>query len=102
VFDQSSRYRDLPVVVSTDLRGHAHSWVVLRLTADPVATISYEVRPHDRLDLIAARAYADPTVWWRIADANAEEVTGIPHELVDTPGRTIALGQPVRPEVLPK
>jgi hypothetical protein len=88
VFDQSSRYRDLPVVVSTDLRGHAHSWVVLRLTADPVATISYEVRPHDRLDLIA--------------DANAEEVTGIPHELVDTPGRTIALGQPVRPEVLPK
>jgi hypothetical protein len=75
---------------------------MLRLAADPAATITYRVRSHERLDSLAARAYADPSVWWQIADANAYRVTGTPHELIDQPGGTIALAQPVRPEVMPQ
>jgi nucleoid-associated protein YgaU len=102
VFDPTSRYRHLPVATSTDTRGRSRTWVTLRLVSDPVATISYQVLQHDRLDRLSARAYGDPTVWWQIADANAEQVTGMPHELADRPGRTIALAQPVRAEVMPK
>jgi nucleoid-associated protein YgaU len=102
VFDQTSRYRGLPVAANTDARGHTRTWVTLRLAADPATTITYRVRSHERLDSLAARAYADPALWWRIADANAYRVTGTPHELVDQPGLTIALAQPVRPEVMPE
>lgn len=102
MFDQTSRYRGHPVATSTDARGHTRTWVTLRLPADPAATVTYQVRARERLDSLAARAYADPTGWWRIADANAGRVTGIPGDLVSEPGRTIALAQPVRPEVLPQ
>lgn len=102
MFDNNSRYRDLPVATSTDAHGHSHAWVTLRIVADPPATLAYQVKTHERLDLLAARAYADPTAWWRIPDANLDRVTALPHVLVDAAGATIALAQPVRPDVMPQ
>ena len=37
--------------------------------------ISYQVRGSDRLDLLAWQFYGDPTVWWKIADANPEIIS---------------------------
>jgi hypothetical protein len=42
----------------------------------------------DRPDLLAARYFGDPLLYWRIADANA---VIDPHELTDTPGRRLAI-----------
>jgi nucleoid-associated protein YgaU len=45
----------------------------------------------DRLDLLAARYLGDPELYWRLADAN-----GVlrPDELVEEPGRKIAITLP--------
>ena len=102
MFDQNSRYRSLPVATASDGRGHSRTWVTLRLVGAPMPSIAYAVQRHERLDLLAARAYADPTMWWRIADANVERVTGPPHELVAVAGTVIALAQPVRADVMPR
>lgn len=54
-----------------------------RLPADPATATPlarHRVRAGDRLDLIAARYYGDPTASWRIAEANTaldpDELTG--------------------------
>jgi hypothetical protein len=48
---------------------------------------SHEVRPGDRLDLLARAMLGDTTQWWRIADANpVADAT-----LLEEPGRTIDL-----------
>ena len=47
------------------------------------------VKEHDRLDIIAQRRYANPTLFWHIADANtaldAAELTREVGALIDVP-----------------
>lgn len=100
MFDPSSRYRDVPVTSHVDEQGRARPWAVLRIPPATGATILYETRPQDRIDLLADRAYGDPGTWWHIADANPAAVADGPSALTDTPGVRIELPQPVHREVL--
>ena len=101
MFDKSSRYRDAVIATHTGADGRVRPWVTLRIATDPVATVEYVVRNNDRIDLLAHRAYGDPSLWWQIADANTAEVTDGPSGLVDEPGSRLELPMPVRPEVMP-
>ncbi|MEV7731559.1 LysM domain-containing protein [Streptomyces sp. NPDC088921] len=101
MFDQSSRYRDVPLATYADDQGSVRVWVTLRVPPAKGATIGYLARPQDRVDLLADRAYGDPGAWWHIADANPATVADGPHELTATPGARIELPQPVHGEVLP-
>jgi hypothetical protein len=47
--------------------------------------------PGDRPDQLTARTLGDPTVFWRVADANA---VMDPHELVHEPGGKIRVPVP--------
>lgn len=100
MFQQGSRYHDVAVATYVDERGAARPWVTPRLATEPAATVAYRVRAHDRIDLLAHRAYGDPGAWWRIADANPAAVSSGPAALVDSPAALIDLPHPVRPEVL--
>jgi len=67
-YPRTSRYADTPV-----LHNDAGQYLGRRLVPPPqrLATLGeHEVVQGDRLDLIAARWYGDPQLWWRIADAN--------------------------------
>jgi hypothetical protein len=100
VSSPDSRYRDLPVTETVDRTGRVRAHVALRIAPRPAAVASCRVLPGDRLDLLGARAYGDPELWWHVADANADRVDGLPSRLL-TPGRALDLALPVRPEVLP-
>lgn len=43
---------------------------LVRDTSDVPALAQHRVAEDDRLDLISARYYGDPTAYWRICDAN--------------------------------
>ena len=55
---------------TVESRGARESWF-LRIPP-PTPGDAYRVQDDDRLDLIANRAYDDPTRFWLIADANTE------------------------------
>ena len=60
---------------------------VVRLRRLPVVTGSAtSVKENDQLDIIAQRRYDNPTMFWRIADANTELKA---NDLVKKPGRII-------------
>lgn len=99
MFDQTSRYRDVPVASHVDDQGHVRLWVTLRVPPPTGPTSGYLTRPHDRLDLLAARAYGDPGAWWHIADANPAAAADGPAAMLARPGTFLALPQPVSPEV---
>jgi hypothetical protein len=95
MFDRDSRYAKLPLKQTTDAQGRPVTYVarrIIREGAGPVAEMG--VQPGDRLDLIANRAYGDPRLFWRVADANP-----VPdHEVLDdTPGRRLKITQ-IEPE----
>ncbi|MGW7018088.1 hypothetical protein ACWGGS_01720 [Streptomyces decoyicus] len=100
MFDQSSRYRDVPVATHVDEQGRSRPWVTLRIPPETRDTLGYVTRPQDRVDLLAGRAYGDPGSWWHIADANPATAADGPSGLTDTPGTRIDLPQPVHREVL--
>ncbi|WP_051926898.1 hypothetical protein [Streptomyces durhamensis] len=101
MFDPSSRYRDVPVATYVDDQGRARPWVNLRIPPATGPTTGYLVRAHDRLDMLAARAYGDAGAWWHIADANPATAADGPAAMLDGPGSRIDLPQPVSAEVLP-
>jgi nucleoid-associated protein YgaU len=70
-FLKTSRYFGLPTVEAPARSGRIVTAVTLR-TPPPAAGEPHRVQEEDRLDLIADRAYDDPTRFWRIADANSE------------------------------
>jgi hypothetical protein len=98
VFDQTSRYSGVPVDTYADQAGRPVPWVTLRIPPDTGATAGYLTRPGDREDLLANRAYGDPSLWWRICDANPA-MGAVPEQLLASPGTLIDLPQPVLPEV---
>lgn len=98
VFDETSRYRGLPLLTWTDDAGVDHTYVDRRFVPAPEqlsAAGVVVVHEGDRLDNIAALQYGDPTLWWRIADANRALQ---PAELTERMGRrlliTFAEGMP--------
>lgn len=90
-FTTTSRYAGAPLKVMTDNKGTERVFVARRFIPQPAGENSVPVllvREGDRLDLLGAAYYSDPSQWWRIADANLEPFPG---DLVAEPGRRIAL-----------
>lgn len=58
---------------------------------DITVVLEHMVQSGERPDLLAARAFADAELYWRIADAN---VVTDPFELTDTPGARVAIPAP--------
>ena len=87
-YPRTSRYADTPVVpVPAPHLGRRTVPLPERL-----GTLGeHEVVEGDRLDLIAARWYGDPELWWRIVDANP---CGHPDELTATIGRRLRITAP--------
>ena len=74
MFDDISRYKDLPVKTHINAEGSERRYVARRFVPDPAsmrAMTSAVVTDTERLDLIANRTLGDATLFWRIADANA-------------------------------
>lgn len=94
-FGPSSRYQG--VAFGASIRDPAEPPIPYLLRRFPPAPESlptaflHVVQAGERPDLLAARAYGDPELQWRIADANA--VTD-PFELTDTLGRRVRIPSP--------
>jgi nucleoid-associated protein YgaU len=86
MFLRSSRYVDQKIVSAKARDGREVEAVTLRRLASPPGPLSYEVRGHDTLDIMADRQYGDGTMFWHIADANTELQA---NELVRVPGRVV-------------
>lgn len=85
MFAESSRYFQLRTVEVKTPDGRDVRAVVLR-RLPYVAGRPAVVRGNDRLDVMAGRAFNDPTLFWHIADANTELDS---RELVAETGREI-------------
>lgn len=68
--DPTSRYTGLPTVTVPRADGEPVALGVPRVAPAPATVGTYQVRPGDRLDLMAQAAIADSTRWWLLADAN--------------------------------
>lgn len=88
-YPRTSRYADTPVVAQPGDPPIAHLGRRLVPLPERLATLGeHEVVEGDRLDLIAARWYGDPELWWRIADANP---CAHPDELTAQIGRRLRI-----------
>lgn len=67
-----SRYQNSPVV--TVVKGSQDVSVIVPSEQVPFSFnyISHMVAQGDRIDNISFQYYGDPTLWWRVADANPE------------------------------
>ena len=72
----NSRYASVPLTPATDSRTSVVTPTVYRFR--PAGAVkayqSYTWREGDRIDVLAARFYADATQWWRILDDNPHVV----------------------------
>lgn len=94
MFDQTSRYAGLPVLILTRAGADPIPYVARRFVPPPerLQTLSEEiVQSDDRPDLIAFRSLGDPLQFWRVADANAVMDPG---ELADEPGGRVRIPVP--------
>ena len=90
-FPPNSRYNGLTVLTYVRSDGRTVAYLSRRVVPAPdrFATVqTYTVVDGDRLDQLAARQFADPEQWWRLADANGAVR---PNELVETPGRRVRI-----------
>ena len=95
MFDQKSRYRDLPVRTHTAPDGTERRYVARRFLPDPAALrtlTTVKVTDSERLDLIAHRMLGEPTAFWRVADGNAAMD---PDELLLPTGRRLRVPSPI-------
>jgi hypothetical protein len=94
-YPPNSRYAGFAVVAYDPGNGDPPvPYLARRLVPLPerLATLGeHEVVEGDRLDLVAARWYGDPELWWRIADANP---AAHPDELTATVGRRLRIAAP--------
>lgn len=73
MFDQTSRYAHLKPLQFITNEGRRVSYIPRRFLpkGDTLPLLSeVRVQGGDRLDLIAARTLGNPTMFWRICDAN--------------------------------
>lgn len=95
MFDEKSRYRGLPILTHVEPDGTLRRHVARRFLPDPQAlreAARVRVTDSERLDLIAGRMLGEPTLFWRIADANGAMD---PDELLSPAGRRLRVPSPV-------
>lgn len=95
MFDAKSRYRDLAIRTHIEADGRERRYVARRILPDPAALRPMghvRVTDSDRLDLMAHRHLGEPTVFWRIADANAAMH---PDDLLSLAGRRLVIPSPI-------
>lgn len=68
--DERSRYATSRRISIVDPTGRELTLLAPRIVRQPATNGSYEIRPGDRLDLLAHAAFGDSTRWWQLADAN--------------------------------
>jgi hypothetical protein len=85
--DPTSRYARCPLVTVPGPDGTPVALSAPRVVPAPRLGGRYQVRPGDRLDLMAQAALADSTRWWILADANP----WFDADRLEDPGRTIEL-----------
>jgi hypothetical protein len=89
MFDETSRYADLPTA-ELELPGGRRIRYARRRFLPGVRDLPLLTEvvtgPADRLDLLAARALGDPEQYWRICDVND---TMNPPALLSPPGRRL-------------
>jgi len=93
-FGPSSRYHDVPLATTIDRDGNPVRYLRRRFLPDPDALVQvgeHKVEPGDRLDLVAAAAFSDSELAWRICDAN---LCLDPDELTRQPGRRLRITLP--------
>jgi hypothetical protein len=94
LFAPNSRYLATETVAYTTPDGRSIAYLRRRFVPQPTQlaqVAQYSVTQGDRLDIISARYLADPTLFWRICDANAAKR---PEDLVATVGRTLRICLP--------
>lgn len=95
MLDQKSRYKDLAIKTFGAADGSERRYLARRFLPDP-ATLrtltTVRVTDSQRLDLIAHRSLGEPTVFWRIADANAAMD---PDDLLAPVGRRLIVPSPI-------
>jgi hypothetical protein len=95
MFDQKSRYKDLPIKSHLEPGGRERRYVARRFLPDPAALrtlTTVKVTDTERLDLIAHRTLGEPTAFWRVADANGAMD---PDELLTPAGRRLRVPTPI-------
>lgn len=85
--DKKSRYSKLPLVVYSHPSGEQYELRELREIPKRDTVFSATPVEGDRLDLLSARFYRDPLLFWRIADA-ADHLD--PFDIV-SPGEPVAI-----------
>lgn len=93
-FAPNSRYAQTDMKTFTLADGREVNYLARRFLPQPddLAQFgSYEVAGGDRLDTIAARAFGDPELFWRIVDGNREL---LPRKLTEEIGRSLRLTLP--------
>ena len=94
VFLSTSRYYGSALQVTQQENGEEVVYVTRRFPPqleDLEIQRRIVVAEGDRLDLLAATHFADPTQWWRIADSN---LTLAPDELTEEAGATLLISTP--------
>lgn len=90
VFSKLSRYRRLPDVVTTDVRGRRLASKSLRLAPAVSGVFVHTLEQGERLDHLAYKYYRQTRDWWRICDANPQILS--PWELVGSePRQTVRI-----------
>lgn len=70
MFSSTSRYASVADATYQDASGRQFSYKLLRLTPTAPTLLVHTVVQQDRMDLLSATFYTDPTQFWRICDAN--------------------------------
>jgi len=97
MFDQTSRYCNLPIGTLSLAKGNISreiKYVRRRFIPSAegmITAVEHLVVQGDRLDNIAARYISDPSLYWKICDANEAMV---PDELTSKLGRRIKIAVP--------
>ncbi|MBT9528180.1 MAG: Base plate wedge protein 53 [Rhizobacter sp.] len=91
-FDAQSRYNGVPLALHTARPGEPPLAYVKRRFVPAPSSVAVAARhvvsAMERPDLLGAKYFAEPLLYWRIADANA---VVDPNELTDTMGRRILI-----------
>lgn len=95
-FPPSSRYHAVGTAQYSAADGSGRKILYLRRRFLPPPERLAPAEEHtviagDRLDLLAAKYFGDPELFWRLCDGNA---AGRPGELTETPGRRLRVTLP--------
>ena len=77
---EGSRYQNSLVLTVTAADGATRPTIYSAVPFPPQVSFLYHtVKPHDRLDSLAALYYRNPELWWVIANANPDHCGRIDH-----------------------